>query len=141
MERTSARFCKLPFPFAHFHQCRRRCDSDEERVFPQSISASRATCPPPFSCLRSPARCRWAPTSMDRKANLQAPPASDRPSAADANFTHSSSSSSCTFSPPEFLRQAHAVFKRHRRLGNITSLFFLSFVCPISVHFIATKQN
>ncbi|XP_064977515.1 serine/threonine-protein kinase MPS1-like isoform X1 [Musa acuminata AAA Group] len=58
---------------------------------------------------------------MDRKANLQARPASDRPSAADANFTHSSSSSSCTFSPPEFLRQAHAVFKRHRRLGGMES--------------------
>ncbi|RWV79900.1 hypothetical protein GW17_00058903 [Ensete ventricosum] len=55
---------------------------------------------------------------MDRKANLPAPPASDRPSAADANCT---SSSSCTFSPPEFLRQAHAVFKRHRPLGGMQS--------------------
>ncbi|XP_064969121.1 serine/threonine-protein kinase MPS1-like isoform X2 [Musa acuminata AAA Group] len=62
---------------------------------------------------------------MDRKANLPPPPASihpTRPIAGDANLTSSSSSSSSSsFSPPDFLRQAHAVFKRHRPLGGMQS--------------------
>ncbi|XP_064953993.1 serine/threonine-protein kinase MPS1-like isoform X2 [Musa acuminata AAA Group] len=62
---------------------------------------------------------------MDRKANLPPPPASihpTRPITGDANLTSSSSSSSSSsFSPPDFLRQAHAVFKRHRPLGGMQS--------------------
>ncbi|THU57230.1 hypothetical protein C4D60_Mb03t01330 [Musa balbisiana] len=81
--------------------------------------------PPPGSLLRPSARCRWAPPPMDRKANLPLPPASIHPTrtiAGDANLTSSSSSSSSSsFSPPDFLRQAHAVFKRHRPLGGMQS--------------------
>ncbi|WOL01132.1 hypothetical protein Cni_G09846 [Canna indica] len=61
---------------------------------------------------------------MSRRADLPPPPALNqpiRPSAADANLTSTSSSSSSSTSTPDFLRQAHAVFKRHKPLGGVES--------------------
>ncbi|XP_074586063.1 serine/threonine-protein kinase MPS1 [Curcuma longa] len=61
---------------------------------------------------------------MDRKVDLPPPAASNhpiRPRAIDSNLTSSSSSSSSSssFSPPDFLRQALAAYKRHRPLGGM----------------------
>ncbi|KAH7654747.1 Mitogen-activated protein kinase kinase protein [Dioscorea alata] len=66
---------------------------------------------------------------MERKADLPAPPPSSIPirpiSGGDSNITTSStsSSSSISLSPPDFLRHVHAVFKRHRPLGTMQSNF------------------
>ncbi|KAG1330695.1 3-phosphoinositide-dependent protein kinase B [Cocos nucifera] len=62
---------------------------------------------------------------MERKANLPPPRGSSsqiRPIAGEANLTSSSSSSS-SLSPPDFLRHVHAVVKRHRPLDMMQSNF------------------
>uniref|UniRef100_J3LRZ9 Protein kinase domain-containing protein n=1 Tax=Oryza brachyantha TaxID=4533 RepID=J3LRZ9_ORYBR len=67
---------------------------------------------------------------MERRDNFLQPPAAAAgkslpvPAAGDAtgNLTSSSSStSSLTLSPPDFLRQVHAAFKRHRPVGSMQS--------------------
>ncbi|KAJ6818207.1 putative serine/threonine-protein kinase mps1 [Iris pallida] len=75
---------------------------------------------------------------MERKADPHPPPPPERSSnlgrpissvngggRGEANLTSSSSSSSSSLSvsPPDFLRQAHAAFKRHRPLGTMQSNF------------------
>ncbi|CAL9170367.1 unnamed protein product [Musa hybrid cultivar] len=110
------------FPYHSPRRCHWRAATSVGGPIPSLLCTST---PPPGSLLRPSARCRWAPPPMDRKANLPPPPASiypTRPIAGDANLTSSSSSSSSSsFSPPDFLRQAHAVFKRHRPLGGMQS--------------------
>lgn len=83
-----------------------------------------------------PARCLWAPPqptplTMERRDNFLQPPAAAAapaagggkglpvPATGDAtNLTSSSSStSSLTLSPPDFLRQVQAALKRHRPTG------------------------
>ncbi|CAL9110560.1 unnamed protein product [Musa textilis] len=111
-----------PPPFQSARRCRWRAATSVGGPIPSLLCTST---PPPGSLLRPSARCRWAPPPMDRKANLPPPPSSihpTRPITGDANLTSSSSSSSSSsFSPPDFLRQAHAVFKRHRPLGGMQS--------------------
>ncbi|KAF0910182.1 hypothetical protein E2562_001393 [Oryza meyeriana var. granulata] len=69
---------------------------------------------------------------MERRDNFLQPPAASAaagkslpvPATGDAtgNLTSSSSStSSLTLSPPDFLRQVHAAFKRHRPIGSMQS--------------------
>ncbi|KAK0577375.1 hypothetical protein LWI29_032192 [Acer saccharum] len=55
---------------------------------------------------------------MDREANLPVPPSSKaQPRPIIIPDTTSSSSSSFSYSPPDFLRNVQAAFKRHRPLG------------------------